>query len=153
MIYQNSSAIFAVPNDQKITVYSSATNDMVQFYKQQPKSIFDKIKEKLNPTPEYETITSDKIQDVLKDENANIVNITKPGAVNVAFINEDNSITNGATVSLMTTASHTSDSGFWISGISQHKLNEYVLNNGVCEFDHSQQQDAVVEAPVSDVNQ
>ena len=131
MIYENKPVVFAVPSDQKITVYSSETEDMVQFYKQEPKTVMEKIKAKLDPTPKYETITSDKIDEVLQDENANVVDISRPGVVNIAFINEDNSVSNGAAINLITTQKHTNDSGFWISGISQHKLNEYALNNGV----------------------
>lgn len=138
MIYENSPVVFAVPNDQKITVYSSETNDMIQFYKEEPKSIMDKVRAKLDSTPKYETITGYKIDEILQDDSANIVDISKPGVVNVAFVNEDDSITNGASVNLITTQKNTKDSGFWISGISQHKLNDYVLENGVCQFDHSQ---------------
>ena len=100
----------------------------------------DKIKAKVSPSPKYDTITSDKIDEILQDENANIVDISKPGVVNIAFINEDDTLSSGAAVNLITTEKNTGDSGFWISGISQHKLNEYVLNNGVCQFDHSQHQ-------------
>ena len=138
MIYENKPVVFAVPNDQKITVYSSETNDMVQFYKQEPTTFIEKIKAKIDPTPKYDTITGDKIDEVLQDDSANVVDISRPGVVNIAFINEDNTVTNGAAINLITTQKHTNDSGFWINGISQNKLNEYVLNNGVCQFDHSQ---------------
>ena len=43
MIYKNKATVFAVPNDQSITVYCAETKDMVTFSKKEPQTFVEKI--------------------------------------------------------------------------------------------------------------
>lgn len=155
MIYRNNGSVFAVNSDEKISVFCAQTRDMVTFSKSpEPKNIMEKIKAKLEVSPKYQTIVQPQYDKVLQDEDANVVEMTHPGTVDVAFINEDGSLSNGATVNLLTMTKDLKDSGFWINGLSQKMLNEHAQDHGVTTFEHAQtqQNDAVADVNC-DMNQ
>lgn len=155
MIYRNNGSVFAVNSDEKISVFCAQTHDMVTFSKQpEPKNFIEKLKAKFELAPKYQTIVQPQYDNILQDENANVVEMTHPGTVDVAFINEDGSLSNGATVNLLTMKKGIRDSGFWINGLSQKMLNEHVQDYGVTTFEHAQteQMDPVADT-ACDMNQ